>query len=191
MKKLVVLLGLAMFMATSAFAVVDPDTDMMGIYWDANADMPCTAAVTYPVNMYIILTNPSVETIGGFECAFTIEGAMQPYLLGAVLPANALDVAAGFQNFIVGLGTPLNTTEATVLATISVLNAAGMDLDFYLHQASPPSIDGVLPVIVSDSVLMTLGTSSLPGSVTAHMGSNCTVVATEDASWDSVKSLYR
>ena len=37
MKKLVVLL-LASLIATSAFAVIDPDPDMIGIYFDTNAE---------------------------------------------------------------------------------------------------------------------------------------------------------
>jgi len=191
MKKMVILLGLAMFMATSASAVIDPDPNMMGLYWDTNADMPCTPAVGYPVNMYIILTNPTGDSLGGFECAYTIEGAAQPYILSALFTnPDALDVAAGFQNFIVGFGSPQPTTEATILATISVLNAASMDLGFYLHQSSPASVDGVLPVILSDGELMTVGTSTGAGELTAVMGADC-VVATEEASWDSVKSLYR
>lgn len=43
MKKLVVLL-LVSLMATSAFAVVDPDPDMIGVYFDATADNNCTTA---------------------------------------------------------------------------------------------------------------------------------------------------
>ncbi len=38
MKTLVVLLMVSL-MATSAFAVVDEDPDMIGVYFDANADL--------------------------------------------------------------------------------------------------------------------------------------------------------
>ena len=41
MKKLVVLL-LASLVATSAFAVIDPDPNMMGVYFDRNADQNCS-----------------------------------------------------------------------------------------------------------------------------------------------------
>ena len=191
MKKMVILFGLAMFAATSAFAVVDPDDNMMGMYWDLDADMPCMVPVAAPVPLYIILTNPTMDAIGGFECGFTMDAAVAPFILAAEFAnPQALDVASGFQNFIVGFGAPTTCTEATLLVTLNVGNFAGVPVDFYLHQASPSSIPGILPVLLlEDNSLMQVSTPN-PGGITAQQTVDC-VVATDNVSWDSVKSLYR
>lgn len=98
----------------------------------------------------------------------------------------------GFTNFICGFGEPAICTEATLLVTLAIGNFAGVEVGFYLHQANPPSIPGVLPVILlTDDTLMQVGTSNLPGTVTAYMGNECMVVATESCTWDRVKSIYR
>ena len=57
MKKLLAV-AVVMLMATSAFAVVDPDTNMIGVYFDESADTNtmtgATPYETFPI--YVILT---------------------------------------------------------------------------------------------------------------------------------------
>jgi len=195
MKMLVLIMSLTLFVATSALAVVDSRTDIIGMYWDDTADNCCTPIAMVPTNVYIILTNPSMPAINGFECAFDIEGTAQPFLLGATFFSElALDVAAGFQNFIVGYGVDQITTEATVLATVSILNSTGAELFFKLHQSDPSSIIGsnqpMILVGVSDRRPLTSHTE-FP-FVSAYMGADeCSTVATEATTWDNVKSLYK
>lgn len=56
MKKLVVLL-LATLVASTAFAQIDPDSDMMGIYFDVGATSNCTdAAPSVPFFAYLCVT---------------------------------------------------------------------------------------------------------------------------------------
>ena len=192
MKKMLVLM-LSLMVASSAFAVIDADPDMLGIYFDEAADVSCTSATPYAtVVTYVIMTNPSNATIGGFEFGYDVDGAAQ--VLSTVFPPNALDVGSA-ANHIVGLGAPLETTEATILATISVLNmdAAMGPIYFSLHGSNPSSIDPMLPTILfGQGNLMTLGTSTLPGTFSAVINGICEdVVATEETSFDALKSLYR
>lgn len=193
MKKLVVLLGLAMFMATSAFAVVDPDDNMLGCYWDLNADVNLVAPMPAPMNMYVILTNPTFDAVAGFEFGITIEAAVAPYLLGVVhYGAGATDMFVPFDDYMVGLATPLVTTEATALVAINVGNFAGVPLDIFLHGCSIPSVDVNLPaMLMTDDSIVAVGTSTLPGTVNCMQGFEPGPVATEAASWDNVKSMYR
>ncbi len=67
MKKLVVILLVSM-MAASAFAVTDPDPNMIGIYFDLNANDNClTIGPSIPFNAYLILTNSTAPTISAYE----------------------------------------------------------------------------------------------------------------------------
>ncbi len=193
MKKIAALFCLITLGSTSALAVIDPDPDMMGMYWDLDADTPCMLPLAAPVNLYIILTNPSMDAIGGFECGFTMEAPVAPYILSATFAnPQALDVAPGFQNFIVGFGAPTICTEATLLVTLNVGNFAGVEVYFYLHEATPASIEGSLPVILlTDESLINVGISDLGNGVTAVQSIMECIVATDDTSWDSVKAMYR
>lgn len=194
MKTLLILtlFGLTLFMAPGAWAVLDTDDDMMGMYWDLAADMPCVPLMYGPADLHIILTNPTMDAISGFECGISMETVVDPIILSYTFPNYNPLIPGDPQNLIIPFSTPLPCTEATVLVTYSIFNAAGVDIGFFLHEANPPSIPGVLPVILLlDGTIRQVGTSSLPGSVTAFMGVGCSVVATEEASWDRVKSLYR
>ena len=198
MKKLVVLLMVSL-MATSAFAVVDPDPDMIGIYFDMTADNNCAEgiAASVPFFAYAILTNPSGTQIDAFEFgydnnAFGNEASI--FQLATTLPPNAIDVGSGTPasgDIIVGLGTPLPAEPATVLVTWQYLLLVPMSIEMYLTASEPSSLPGGLPVIQMDGELMTVGTSTGgPQNPVATVNLGC-VVATESDTWGGVKSLYR
>ncbi len=193
MKKMLILL-LSLFVASSAFAVVDQDPNMLGLYFDLNGDSNCLEGVApyATVDMYVLLTNPTMPTIGGFEFGYDVTGSA--ITLGTVFEGSALDVG-GAGNHIVGLGSPLETSEATLLGTISVLYTDGTlaPVYFTLTGTQPSSIDPMLPTLLyGDGILMTLGTSTLPGTYSATINGVCEdVVAVEETSLDAVKSLYR
>jgi hypothetical protein len=87
MKKLVVLL-LASLVATSAFAVLDPDPDMMGIYFDTNADNNClTSPSGVPFSAYLILTNTTAPAINAYELGLTVVVPLAWKLRSSVCPA--------------------------------------------------------------------------------------------------------
>ena len=192
MKRMLFLL-MAMLIAASAFAIVDPDDDMMGFYFDLEADYPCIedAAPYSTHDLFLIVTRPTFDEILGFEAGFTIEGE------GMVLSVefsveNFINVGTN-DNMIVGFGEPLPTTPATLLATLSVMymDTTMGPLFFYLHGSEPSSMDPLYPVVLLDGgVLQSMGISAAVGP-TAQVNGGCLVVATDNVSFDSIKSLYR
>ena len=193
MKKLLVLV-LAMTIASSAFAVVDPDPNMIGIYFDTDADVYCMEGVApyATIPAYIFLTNPTFDGLYGFEVGYNLEGNGM-VLSGLFANPEALDVGAA-GNHIVGFGSPTATTPATLLITLSVLymDTSMAPMYFNLTGADPASIDPLLPTVLLDAgQLMTTGYSTFDGTHSAVINGVCDIVATEAMSFDSVKSLYR
>jgi hypothetical protein len=198
MKKLVIFLMISV-MASSAFAVVDPDPDMLGIYFDTNADDNClTIAANVPFFAYAIMTNPTVPGVEAFE--FGYENVVPVgfetliFQLAATLPAGAIDVGEGTPiagNVIAGLATPVPAQPATILVTWQYLLLAQMPVEMYLTASNPSSIPGGLPVIQAEGTLRQVGLSTGgPDFPVATINTGC-AVATESDTWGGVKSLYR
>lgn len=191
MKKLVVLL-MALLVASSAFAIVDPDADMMGLYFDMDADVVCVSDVGpyTPVEMYLVLTNPSFDAVYGYEAGFDVIGNG---IVTAVVFDNPQALNVGSQtNQIVGFGAPSMTSPVTLLATITVIySGAGEGTLFTLHGTEPSSLDPAFPVVLLDGgELMSYGLSAADGFV-AQINGDCAIVATDNVSFDGIKSLYR
>ncbi len=192
MKKLVVLL-MAMLVATSAFAILDEDTNSMGFYFDTEADMPCVDGADAYSNhtMFLVLTNPDFDELYGFEAGYDLVGDAQVLSTTFTNP-QALNVGQA-DNMIVGFGTPTVTSPITTVAAIAVLymSTEGAPVEFTLHGTTPSSMDPAYPVfLLVDGVLIAGGLSTVDGP-SAQINGGCTVVATEEMSFDSVKSLYR
>ena len=121
MKRLVVLLMVSI-MATSAFAVVDPDPDMIGIYFDVNADENCYNNIAnVPFFAYAILTNPTGD-VEAFEFVYEniVPAGMEglTFQLATNLPPDTIDIGSGTPlrgNIIAGLAAPLPAAPAVVL----------------------------------------------------------------------------
>lgn len=195
MKKLVMLLMASLLVASTAFAVVDEDPDMLGIYFDLSADVACVEGVApyATVETYVVLTNPSFDELYGIE--FGYDKTANLTVLSTTWADPAVTDVGSPGNHIVGFGSPWETTEATVIATLSVLylETGGAPASFSLKGSNPSSIDPMLPtVLLAAGELRTLGTSTLPGAVSAVINGACEdVVATDTATFDAVKSLYR
>jgi hypothetical protein len=201
MKKLVVLL-LVSLMATSAFATVDPDPDMLGIYFDLTADNNCTTAGPgVAFTAYVFITNPSAPLVYGVEYGYTIatnppgfEGSF--FRLSEILPAGSLNVGNAASplagDYIVGFSSPAVGSGNNVLCVTwsFLLLAPGFGLDMTLGASNSPSIPNGLPAMEIGGTIVPLGTSTGTGNVTATVNGDC-VVANEDVSFGSVKSLFR
>ena len=73
MKKLVVILS-CLLMASSAFAVADADPDGIGIWFDLTADTNYVDAPVYAqVMTYLIISNPTTNSIAGWECSLVFD----------------------------------------------------------------------------------------------------------------------
>jgi hypothetical protein len=195
MKKLVVILMVSL-MATSAFAVIDPDDNMVGVYFDLGADTNSLPGIDPFVDfdMYVILTNPTMAAIDAFEFSYNMVGPLviqnfQNY------PAGALDVGGGSAatgNIITGLAEPLVTTEATVLIHWGYLVRGVEALDIFIGPSEPSSVPNGLPVIQeAGGALMSVGLSTGGPDIPVARVNGTGPVAVENATWGGVKSLYR
>jgi hypothetical protein len=162
MKKLVVLLLASLFVVNVASAVVDPDTNSMGFYMDANADLYEFATAPYvivPVN--VILTNPDFEALFGYEFGYQIVG--NHMVSGTALRGTGpIDVGGGPGNHIVGLAAPMATTPATILATLSIFVLDANPISFTLFGATPNSVVGsnTPAVLLAGDVILKTGVSA-------------------------------
>ncbi len=192
MKKLVVLL-LVSLMASVAFAGLDPDTDSFGVYFDTAGNVNSLAgqAPFSPFMVYLLLMNPA-GTTDGFECTVTPTGA--PYfILATTLPAGALDVDAAANGYAVGAATPfVNNGGSMLLCTWQFMVQATTPLQFFITQATSPSMPGGLPVVTGNGVLRRCGIAS--GNVqmpVAQVNGTGVIVPAEVSSFGNVKSLFR
>jgi len=193
MKKLLVLV-VAMAMATSAFAIVDGDTNMVGFYFDGEADVMISNgnAPYSQVSLFLCLTNPDFAELYGFEAGYTIEGSAL-VLNTAFANPQALDVG-GPGNHIVGFGAPSPCAPVTLLATLTVLysDTTMAPVAFNLHGTDPSSNELGLPtMLLANGVLITTGYSTIDGVACAGSNYDMEIVATDEVTFDSVKSLYR
>jgi hypothetical protein len=200
MKKLVVLILASLLVANIASAVVDPDTNSMGFYFDLNADVYEFVAAPYAIYpCYVMLTNPDFDAVFGYEFGYDVAPLGAFTITGTVLNGTgAIDVGGAPQNHIVGLAAPIATSAATLIATVNVFVLSAEPLSFTLHGATPNSIPGsVAPslLLAGDQIIPTglsAGFDEITGLPNVCAFVNGTgVVATDEASWDQVKSLYR
>ena len=213
MKKLVVLL-LATLVATSAAAVVDPDPDMMGIYFDRNADLNgICQPVNVPFMVYAVVTNTTAQGIDAYEFSYemVVPAGSEGLLFrlsnniadGAAPGVDLRESAALGGDHIVGLATPLPASPAVIVHSWQYMVLGNFPVYVYLRAASVPSLPGGFAVVQDIATgLMTVGqaTGGPDIPVATINSASCSdpedpgpefPVATEDASWGSVKSLYR
>lgn len=193
MKTLLMFVAVLMLTAAAAPAIVDATPNMVGIYFDMNADNYCKAAAPYStIPVYIILTSPTMETLAGYELGAEIIGSAM--VLSITIPNFVPDSNCLLGNLLVHFLEPLPCTEATLLTELRILymDTTMGGVSFDLHGGTPSSLDPALPTL-----LLTDGT---PLSATlppwdweygcAWINTLCPTPV-DDVSWDGVKSLYR
>lgn len=205
MKQLVVLL-LVSLMAASAFAVTDPDPNMIGVYFDTDANDNCLViGASTPFNAFVVLTNTDAPSVSGYEFGYrnVVPDGMEGMLfrLSSTIGTgqNGLDLGTNtdilYGDHIVGLSAPMVTTPATILHSYEfmLLNAA-VTMEMFLTSAGTSSIEGPFPVILNadTSTLFQAGQSTGgPDVAVATVNIDDCVVGVEEASFGSVKSLFR
>lgn len=125
--------------------------DILGVYFDsAGHTNTVSAALFTPFPVYLLLMNPGGATTDGFECTVTPSGA--PYfILGTTLPTGALDVDAAANGYAVGAATPfVNNGGVMLLCTWTFMVQAATPLQFFITQATSPSLPGGLPVVTGN-----------------------------------------
>lgn len=196
MKKLVVLM-LAMLVAGSAMAQpIDPDPNMLGLYLDEAATMISGPAPVAPFNIYVVLTNPTVPEVKGVEFGWDVVSGVL-YLNGAVtFPVDAVNLGATDSvsgEVAAGYSAAMPTSTATVMATIPCFHFGGAcDIVLRNNSVSPSGSNPLMPCILDGAGdVMMVGLSADVGNVALAIGTSTQVVATEEATLDQVKSLYR
>ena len=198
MKTLVITLLVAM-LPVAALAVIDPDPDLLGIYFDTQADENCLqvdSGVTF--NAYVILTNTSQDGIEAFEFSYENEYDSDYsgmfVMLGQTLPPHAINVGSGDSSsgsIQTGLAVPLYSESAMVLVTWQYLVLNSFPVMMYLGPAGIPSLDEGLPVVQnSNHELISVGV--IGGNVNRSVAAVNGVCGAEvEMHWGTVKSQFR
>ncbi len=191
MKKMLIILPV-LLVATSSLAIVFPESDRMGLYFDPFADVFCVEGATpYSQHLlYLMLTNPTFDALYGFEAGITIVGDAL-VLETTFFNPEALNVGDN-TNMIVGFGSPTVTSSITPLATMTLLYTsvifAPVSID--LLGSEPSSLDPLYPVVLlADSELRSLETS-LGASPEGAINVFCWAPV-EASTLDHIKALYR
>jgi hypothetical protein len=198
MKKLVVLLMVSL-MATSAFAVIDPDPDMVGVYFEPAANTNGFAAtVNVPFHAYVVLTRPT-SNVNGFEGSYRVvpQPGMEALMfrLGQALPAGAVDLGTSTNflagNFFYGLAAPITASEAVVLVDWTFMLLAAQTVEIFLGPSPTPSIPNGLPAYEAGGFIKSLGLSTGGVDIPVARVNGMGPVAIENESFGNVKALFR
>lgn len=198
MKKLLVLL-LVSLMATSAFAVVDTDPDQIGVYFDTAADQNETVAeASVPFFAYVTITNPTASEVWGLEVGYEIvssAGTAALFRLANILPVGAVDLGTNTDvfsgDYVVGLANPLPATPAVQFVTWQFLLLVPQTVEFFIGSSFVQSIPDGLPAYEIGGAILPLGVSSGDTGLPVATVNGSPPVAVENASFGSVKSLFR
>ena len=181
---------------TTADALPDP--------LDPDAPITGTDDVGIPTTVFLVLTRPAAgETayagVRAFECQLNFNPIGGIFMLSGALGAPGLNIgdvdniALGYLNYIVGFSAPVPVapSESIILVTFSFLNQNAVPIEVTLNPAPGGSIPGQM-VFLPDTppILEQMFSSSGTPDGTAFTF-NGVAVATEDATFGSVKALYR
>lgn len=210
MKKLLfavsALAALSLLAPTTGFAQHETSANnQLGLFLNADGTGNAfTSDVGVPVNVYLVLINPTNDDPGetpytnmnAFECMLNFTGPI-PFKLGDTLPPTAInvgdnsDINQGFLEYIVGLGTSMDIIAgAAKLITFQFMATTTGVTTVTLTPTTAPSIAGEMAFqSVSGQLKKMYNAAGSAGAVVFTF--NGTTVATEDASFGSVKALFR
>lgn len=176
-----------------AFGLASDESNQLGFYFEPGAESNCVEAAPYvTVPVYLVLTEPDIDRLYGFEYGVSVEGS---YLIQSVAMAGSgpIDVGGSQDNHIVGLGAPLNINGATVLSTLQVFVMDQNLIRFDLHNSDPTSVPDAPncpALLLEDDEIVAAALAVPPNLPSARINGMCNP-ETEDGSWDKVKSLYQ
>lgn len=195
---------LTIFPFSLAQAVIDPEPDRIGIYFDQNADISDHhAPELVPFFAYVIITNPTQSGISGYEFGykFTTRPDQEPNFLRLVvnLPQGALDSGDSdsvFQgDYVILLAEPLPVNIATVLLTWQFILLEYFPVDLFLEAGVNSEHGYGFPSYNVGDEIYGLDISGACGFEadwipSAYINSWCPLPV-ESTLFGSVKSLYR
>ncbi len=178
-------------LAGTAFAQF-PGDNLMGVFF---SDTEFTQETTnidsgaVPFNAYLVLVNATVGTVGGYECA--IDFANPSIFVLSVSGPNGWTNFGDNTNHLCGYQVPLPSEQpGTVLATLQLLYSVTDPVEISLGPATPPSIPGDMAIANGANPDELIACPCLTADCVVATIWGDGVVATEDQTWSSVKSLF-
>ncbi len=202
--------------ALAALALLTPSTgfaqhessfnNQVGLFLNPDGTgASATVTLGAPVSVYLVLINPTDVEAGeapypdmnAFECTLNFNGPAL-FKLADVLPATAVnvgdntDINQGFLEYIVGLGTsmPIVNASATLISFQFMATNPGLT-EITLTQTQFPSIPNEMAFQSVSGQLRVMNNASGAADGVVFAFNSLGVVAIEDASFGSVKSLFR
>lgn len=198
--KTLITLSLVVLLAGAAVAQGD---NAMGMFFSDSDFSNATTNVDLNSGLqatgYIVLLNPSVASVGGYEVGITVSDPAALIALSVEGPNGWTNFGDNF-NHLAGYGVPVEVTgSAVILASINFLYIGTASVDITYGPASPSSVNDLGPAIANGEnpdELLVCEYSTCPefeGLVATVNGAGvelCDVVATETQSWTNVKALF-
>ncbi len=191
MNKSLLFLVSVLLLAGVASAVIDDDDNVIGLYFDPDADSDCLDSVppNSQIPCYIVLTRPTFSDLYGFELGFDY-GSELIHLGTSFSNSQALNLGSP-GNLVVGFGSPSYTSSATLLATLDMMyiDISNTPATLTLRGSEPSSLDPAFPsVLLAGGEIISTGLHD--PTYPFQMNGFCSY---EDrpAAWSEVKSLYR
>ncbi len=190
------LVVIVLLMSSPAAGQYNTDPDVIGIYFDAEAnDVAVMAEEFASVETYLMITNPTAVSIRGWECTLDFDSAACVVVGGWDYAGEALNICTA-PEFTVGLAEPVPASTVTTLLTVTlfVLDVAGTMLT--VTAAPDPSTADNLPLYVDGAdldnlILLENSTGYGVGDVILPCASINVWTKLESWSWGEVKALYR
>jgi len=194
MKKWVVFLAMSsLLVGANAMAQIDTGENGIGMYFDEGATINCdNPGAVGALDLYLCLTNiTSPDGISGWECRIEITQGV--YILETVLMGYLPINFGSAPDYIVGLGEPLPWAPSMVVGVFTFGVFMPDPIEIFIKPVVNPSIPGV-PAYAdganSDILIPLVQSTGGPDIPVGVINGDCPV-ANEDATWGSVKSLYR
>ena len=194
-------LAVLVLMASSAFAVGDQGPNMLGFYFDPDGTVWFDADESAVArDIYLVLTNPTVGEIVGWEAAYDVYGSAD--LVDSEVFYAGVNSAEGTA-FEVVYPSPVPCDGPTVLASITVIAWDSSASCIMLYGVDAPSVPGDLPVLYLDGgVFLQAATCVFAGSqASAQYNGDIPVIGSPWAceqitpvsgvSWSALKGLLR
>ena len=191
MKKTIILLMAALLLASSAFAVIDDDDNVIGLYFDPDAESDCLDSIgsNSQIPFYVVLTRPTFSELYGFELGYEY-GSELIHLSTTFANSEALNVGED-DNLVVGFGSPSATQDATLLATLNMMyiDMGNTPTTMTLKGSDPSSLDPAYPsLLLAGGEIISTGIHQ--PTYPYQVNGICTFEDTQ-VPWDGVKSLFR
>jgi len=198
--KILIVVALTLLPLVAAQADFD-DPNALGLFFSDTEFTDVTNGITTPgapFNAYVVVLNPEVEAIGGYEVGISITDPTV-FVLSAGGPekwANAGDML----NQIVRFGTPVMAVDSSaILCTMQILYSGTDTVDIRFGPADPQSIPGHDGPVLVDGANLANQENLIPCGSPYHESLNGWVASlnphhgspVQTGSFSKLKSMFR